>query len=308
MYAWNCLHGGVCTKVSARRRLHGSACTEGSARRGLHGGACTEGPARRCLHGGHCTQNVEKHDHDHGRGTGDPCTFLKTRGVPRISLDTLVKKRRTGNGEKIKDYQGLIEFPQERFPVHPALQPTYASSRPSAHIHAQRRFQPAPPPSAIKACYVLELVCVVLSHWLGGRGGDGVTVGHGGVCTEVPARRCLHGRACTEVPARRRLHGSACTERSARRCLHGGACTEGPARKCLHGRPCTEEPARRGLHGGACTEEPARRSLHGGACTEMSARRSLHGGACTEGPARRLSFSGGIVKSTASAHGLFRLK
>ena len=72
MYAWSWLHGGVCTKGSARRSLHGRACaavparrdlhgevsTAVPARRGLHGGACTEGSAWRGLHGGACTEVV----------------------------------------------------------------------------------------------------------------------------------------------------------------------------------------------------------------------------------------------------------
>ena len=226
-----CLHEGVCTEEPARKGLRGSACTEGSARRGLHGSACTERAARRCLHGGHGTQNVEKQHHDHRRGTGDPCIFLRTRGVPRISLDTLVKKPRTGNGEKIKNYQSLIYSLTAESPSIVPHQSTYASSRPRAHIHAQGRFQPAHPPSAKKTCYVLGLVCVVLSHWLGGAGGRRCDSSprrylHGGACTEGPARR-----ACTEVPARRGLHGRACTAVPARKGLHGGAFTEGTAPK-----------------------------------------------------------------------------
>ena len=149
-----CMHGvgctvvsarGVCTEEPARKGLRGSACTEGSARRGLHGSACTERAAWRCLHGGHGTQNVEKQHHDHRRGTGDPCIFLRTRGVPRISLDTLVKKPRTGNGEKINNYQSLIYSLTAESPSIVPHQSTYASSRPRAHIHAQGRFQPAHP-------------------------------------------------------------------------------------------------------------------------------------------------------------------
>ena len=107
MYAWigrkevsarRCLHGGACTEG-----LHGGPCTERPARKGLHGSSCTERAARRCLHGGHSPQNVEKQHHDHRRGTGEPCIFLRRRGVPQISLETLVKKGRTGNGEKIKN-------------------------------------------------------------------------------------------------------------------------------------------------------------------------------------------------------------
>ena len=227
-----CLHEGVCTEEPARKGLRGSACTEGSARRGLHGSACTERAARRCLHGGHGTQNVEKQHHDHRRGTGDPCIFLRTRGVPRISLDTLVKKPRTGNGEKIKNYQSLIYSLTAESPSIVPHQSTYASSRPRAHIHAQGRFQPAHPPPARKkpaTCWGWSVLCCRIG-W-GGRGVDGVTVVHGGVCTEVPARRCLHEGACTEVSARRCLHGGVRTEVRARKCLRGGVCTKSACTK-----------------------------------------------------------------------------
>ena len=117
-----CLHGGVCIDVSALICMYGIACTAVCARKCLHGGACTEGPARQCvrgricaersarrrLHEGHGTQNVEKQHHNHRPGTGDPCVLVRTRGVPRISLDTCVQKRRTGNGERKKNYQSLI--------------------------------------------------------------------------------------------------------------------------------------------------------------------------------------------------------
>ena len=276
------LHGGACTDVSALICMHGVGCTVVSARRCLHGGACTEGPARQCLHGGICTERSPRQCL-HGEG----CTEVlsrrarhakrrKTAPRPqagnRGSLYFLKNKRRsphiarysckkTTNGERGKDKE-LSKFNlffNSRIPIHrsPSINIRKQSTK-STHPRTGT-FPTSPPPSAKKTCYVLGLVCVVLSHWLGGAGGRR--------CDSSP-RRCLHGGACTEGPARRGLHGGACTERPARQGLHGGASAEGSARRGLHGGVCTAVPARRGLHGGACTEGSSWRGLHGGACTE----------------------------------------